>query len=112
MVVDSRDDLCQVLTDLERLEPTGEANRPPRLLLRGVEVLSTRDVKGHLKLDLRFDDRTLSGFAPEMGAEAAALLGQQIDIVGHFKRDHWRGGDLPEVLVLGYTPAQFTASDV
>ena len=101
--LDPRDDLVQVLHDLERLEPTGEANPAPRILLPGVEVLSTREIKGHLKLDLRLGKRQLSGFGPEMGDLAATLAGTRIDAIGHLKRDHWRGGDVPEVLLLGHT---------
>jgi single-stranded-DNA-specific exonuclease len=97
--LDERDDLAAVLVDLERLEPCGHGNPAPRLFIGDVQVLEARDVKGHLKLDLRWDGRRLGAFAPEQGAKAAAVVGSGVDLLGRLKRDHWRGGDLPEILV-------------
>ncbi|MBM4375410.1 MAG: single-stranded-DNA-specific exonuclease RecJ [Deltaproteobacteria bacterium] len=97
--LDERDELARVLRDLERLEPCGHQNPAPLLYIPAVEVLSARDLKGHLKLELRVRGERLSGFAPERGSDGAGLVGRSMAIAGRLKRDHFRGGPLPEVLV-------------
>lgn len=100
--LDRRDDLRDVLRDLERLEPTGQGNPAPRILVRDVLVRSAREVKGHLKLELGFAGQTLSGFAPRMGDQSARMAGARLNLTVQVKRDHWRGGEWPELLVLAY----------
>jgi single-stranded-DNA-specific exonuclease len=97
--LDERDDLRQVLADLDRLEPCGEANPAPRLLIADAKIGSAREIKGHLKLNLELKGQQLGGFAPERGAMADALPGKQLDLVARLKHDHWRGGDAMELLV-------------
>jgi single-stranded-DNA-specific exonuclease len=96
--LDPRDDLAQVLTDLERLEPCGEANPPPRLLIENVSIVDAREIKEHLKLDLELRGQRLSAFAPDMGPRLDSLP-PTATLVGRLKRDHYRGGALPEILV-------------
>ena len=50
--LDSRDDVMALLADLERLEPCGEQNPAPRLLIDRAQVLSAREIKGHLKIEM------------------------------------------------------------
>ena len=88
-----------MLSDLERLEPCGHANPAPLLYILGAEVLSARDLKGHLKLEVRVRGERLSAFAPERGSEAGHVVGRTFDIAGRLKRDHFRGGAQPEILV-------------
>ncbi len=97
--LDHRDDLEQLLHDLEQLEPCGEANPAPRLLISDLVVRSTKDLKGHLKLELDFAGQPLSGFAPDLGAAPHPQRGQRIAVVARLKRDHWRGGQQPELLI-------------
>ena len=97
--LDQRDDLMAVLTDLERLEPCGQANAAPKLLMRGLEVASAREIKGHLKLEVLLRGQRLSAFGPSLGELAGSVAGTRIDIVGRLKRDHWRGGRMPEVFI-------------
>ncbi len=97
--LDERDALSRVLSDLERLEPCGHANPAPLLYIPGAEVLSARDLKGHLKLEVRVRGERLSAFAPERGSEAGHVVGRTFDIAGRLKRDHFRGGAQPEILV-------------
>ncbi|MCA9624818.1 MAG: single-stranded-DNA-specific exonuclease RecJ, partial [Myxococcales bacterium] len=94
-------DLRAVLADLEKLEPTGEANPAPRVLFEDLEVLEVRTIKGHLKLDLRLRGEVVSAFGPDLGERAASLSpGDRVTLVGKLKRDHFRGGDLPEILIM------------
>lgn len=97
--LDERDGLAEVLADLERLEPCGHRNPAPILYVPDAEVLSARDLKGHLKLELRVRGERLSGFAPERGADVVGLVGRKLDLACRMKRDHFRGGALPELLV-------------
>ena len=103
--LDPRDDLAAVLTDLERLEPCGERNRAPKLLFGQVRVTDARVVgQEHLKLSLDVAGKRLSAFAPRMVDLRDQVRGQAVTLVGRLKRDHWRGGRLPEVLVEAMTP--------
>jgi hypothetical protein len=43
-------------------------------------------------------DRRVSAFAPQMASEEPPV-GVRIDVVGRLRRDHWRGGEVPEILV-------------
>jgi len=97
--LDERDDLAQVLHDLERLEPCGHQNPPPLLYVPDVHVLSVRDLKGHAKLELRLRGERVSGFAPERAVEAQAIVGKTLALAGRLRRDHFRGGNQPELLV-------------
>ena len=93
------DDLHDVLSDLLRLEPCGEANPRPELALLA-KVVSAREVRGgHLKLELEVEGgRRLSGFAAQQGALAQSLSGL-VRVVGSLGPDRWRGGDAVEVRV-------------
>ena len=93
-----------VLSDLERLEPCGEANPAPRILFSGVRIVETREIKGHLKVELEIGQERISGFGPEMGARVDELDGAQVDVIGRLKRDHFRGGEVPELLLMYVGP--------
>jgi single-stranded-DNA-specific exonuclease len=95
--LDDRDDPAAVARDLLRLEPCGEANRAPRLLLAGARVTSAKNLKGHLKLEVSWSRRTLTAFGFELGPLADGLGGRRADLLGHLRFDTWRGGDAVEL---------------
>lgn len=98
VTLDPRDDVEHVLTDLEKLEPCGEANRAPKLLIDDVEIVQASPVKEHLKLEVVLRGQRLRGFGPDLGPLAATLRGN-VKLVGRLKRDHWSGSGKPELLV-------------
>jgi len=97
--LDERDDLMQVLGDLERLEPCGKDNPAPKLLIEDVEVAGTRRIQQHLKLDLRLRGQRLSAFGPNLAEIEPAVADQCSAIVGRLKRDWFHGGNSAEVLL-------------
>jgi single-stranded-DNA-specific exonuclease len=97
--LDDRDDPAAVARDMLRIEPCGEANRAPRLLLQNARVNSAKNLKGHLKLDLAWERRQLSGFGFDQGPLAEQLAGRRVDVVGQLRFDTWRGGDAVEMRV-------------
>ncbi len=99
--LDDRDDPTAVARDLHRLEPCGEGNRAPRLLVHDARVLSARNLKGHLRVELALPAArgALGGFGFEMGDRAAGLAGSRVDVVGLLRADTWRGGDAVELRV-------------
>ncbi len=103
MRLDDRDDPTAVARDLHRLEPCGEGNRAPRLLVSDVRVLSARNLKGHLRVELALPGgahpRALGGFGFEMGERARSLNGARVDVVGLLRADTWRGGEAVELRV-------------
>jgi single-stranded-DNA-specific exonuclease len=95
--LDVLDDPAGVLADLDRLEPCGEGNPRPRLLVRG-RVSSARAVKnGHLKLTLDLGrDRRLGCFAIDEGARAPQLVGD-VTLVGDLRHNTFPGADPVEL---------------
>jgi single-stranded-DNA-specific exonuclease len=99
VALDPRDDLQQVVADLERLEPCGHGNPTPLIVLSDVAVRSVRELQGHLRLDLALGGRAIGAFAPNRGADGPGLSGSRLEVVGKLRRDHFRGGDAVELLV-------------
>lgn len=97
--LDDRDDPAAVVADLAKLEPCGESNPAPLLLLRDAKVRSSRDVKGHLKLELGLASRVLPAFAFQLGDRAGELRGARVDVLGRLRWDTYRGGGAVEVRV-------------
>jgi single-stranded-DNA-specific exonuclease len=97
--LDDRDDPTAVASDLERLEPCGEANRPPMLLIRSVPLVSARNLKGHLKIELSMGGRIVGGFGFELGELAPVVAGRRVDVIGKLRRDAYRGGDAVEIRI-------------
>lgn len=104
--LDPRDDLADVLVDLERLEPFGEGNPAPRLLLESTQVRSARNLKGHLKLELAYGGTSFSAVYFGRGHHAEQIVGQHFAFAGVIRRNTYAGGveihiqrafpDLPE----------------
>lgn len=90
--LDPADDPVKVQQDFDRLEPFGEANPSPLLLVGGAVVEGARDLKGHLKLDLVIGDRRMSGIAFSMGHLITGLSGSRVDLVATLRKDTYRGG--------------------
>jgi single-stranded-DNA-specific exonuclease len=90
--LDARDDLSDVLADLERLEPFGEGNPAPRLVLEQVVVRSARNLKGHLKLEVSHGGTTLSAVYFGRGHHAESLPGRSLTLVGSLRRNTFVGG--------------------
>ena len=99
--LDDRDDPTAVARDLHRLEPCGEGNRAPRLLVHDARVLSARNLKGHLRVELALRPRAArsAASASSWASRAAGLAGARVDVVGLLRADTWRGGDAVELRV-------------
>jgi len=93
------DELFRVVQDIERLEPCGQGNPAPRLIVEG-DVFESRELKGgHLRLELSLAGRTrVSCFGIGMGARAAEFSGRAV-VLGDLRRDTYRGGDAVEILL-------------
>lgn len=90
--LDPRDDPRAVLADLLRLEPCGEGNPAPKLLVRGALVRSAKNLKGHLKLELGFGAHTFSAIAFSRGELAERIAGTRRDLVGTLRANTFQGG--------------------
>jgi len=106
--LDERDDPSALVDDLQHLEPCGEGNPAPRLLIKGARVRSAKNLKGHLKLDLTFGRHAVSAFGLELGDRVegigracamAGSVGVRVDVVGILRRDLWKGGRAVEIRV-------------
>jgi single-stranded-DNA-specific exonuclease len=100
--LDPRDELEDVLPDLERFEPFGEGNPAPRLVVDGAVVRSARNLKGHLKLAINYGGASLSAIYFGRGHHAEALPGRSLTLVGSLRRNTFVGG--VEIHVVRSTP--------
>ena len=97
--LDDRDEPAVVARDLERLEPCGQGNRAPRVLIRSAPVRSARTIKGHLKLEVSLKRHVIGAFGFELGSLSTGLAGSRVDIVGRLRRDTFRGGGAVELRI-------------
>ena len=95
----SDDDPFRVATDIEQLEPCGQSNPAPRLIVEA-RVEEAREVRGgHLKLELSLPNgRRLRGFGVGMG-ELAPTLSGAVTLLGELRRDSYMGGNAVEIKV-------------
>jgi len=98
--LDGRDDASAVVRDLAKLEPCGEKNPAPRLLVQGAKLRSVRNLKGHLKMTVRHGNTTIGAIAFQQGALADSMReGDLVQLIGRLRRDHYRGGEAVEMHV-------------
>jgi len=97
--LDPRDDPRAVLLDMERLEPCGEGNPQPSLVIQRVEVVSSRIMKSeHLRLVVRHAGRFLDAFGYGL-ASKEPVRGAVIDLHGRLRRDAYRGRGAVEMRI-------------
>jgi len=70
------------------------------LYLSQVHVASARDLKGHLKLDLAFGNRSLSAIAFSQGGRAPEVTGTRRDLIGTLRPSSYTGVELTVSQVL------------
>jgi single-stranded-DNA-specific exonuclease len=92
------DEPARVVSDIERLEPWGQGNPAPRVVVQG-RVGAAREVRGgHLQLRLLVGNSELGCFGVGMGGLAASLAGD-VAVVGDLRRDSYRGGTAVELFL-------------
>ncbi len=101
--LDPRDEPTAVLRDLERLEPFGAENPTPALYMAGAEVRAARNLKGHLKLAVAVEGRSIDAVAFQRGELTERVLGQRVDLVGFVRRNTFAGGAEVHVQKIGLT---------
>jgi single-stranded-DNA-specific exonuclease len=86
-------------SDLQRLEPLGEANSEPVFYLPDARVESSGIVgRGHLKLTLRAGGGRLSAFGVDMG-DRVPEPGRSVAVLGVLRPDTWNGGEQVELRI-------------
>lgn len=97
--LDPDDDVCKVAEQMALLEPFGQDNPAPKLVITG-DVVSARSVRGgHLKLAMDLGVRgTIRAFAPKMG-DRAPEVGARLRVIGTLRPDSWLGAGAVEILV-------------
>jgi single-stranded-DNA-specific exonuclease len=89
-------------SDLQRLEPLGEANREPVFYLPEAKVESSGVVgRGHLKLKLAAGGGSLAAFGFEMGGRMPEA-GRSISALGVLRPDTWHGGEHVELRLVDF----------
>jgi len=95
----------ELLEELERLAPHGEANPPARFLTRNVEICGRPEIVGkerkHLVLHVREGERTFRAFGPNLGSRRGELrqAGQRFDITYELKFDSYRDPGAIELMI-------------
>jgi single-stranded-DNA-specific exonuclease len=89
-------------SDLQRLEPLGEANTEPVFFLPQARVESSGVVgRGHLKLKLSAGGGHLSAFGLDMG-DRMPEAGSSIAALGALRPDTWHGGEHVELRLVDF----------
>jgi single-stranded-DNA-specific exonuclease len=90
---------------LEALEPTGQAQPAPRVILRATTVVDSRVVgTGHLSLKFRVGARMVRGFVRDgVARRARGELGEggTLDVQGILRADTWMGNGAVQIDVSG-----------
>lgn len=89
--LDPRDEPRDVVRDLLLLEPCGEGNPAPRMRLPRAFLAGARDLKGHLKLEIDYGGRRLSGIAFSEGHRVGELAGAVRDLIGTLRPSAYSG---------------------
>ncbi len=105
VVIDGNTIALPTASDLWALEPLGERNPEPQVLLRQAVVERARTVgEGHLKLTLRVGRQVVSAFGYELAAQMPTP-GQRIDAIGTLRPDHWAGENQVELRMIAWEAA-------
>lgn len=91
-----------LVRDLSALEPTGEANPEPRVVLRSTRIADARAVaESHVRLSLQVGRRTVPCFVRDGVSRRERgeipLVGARVDVIGAIRPDPWNG---PEAVQL------------
>jgi single-stranded-DNA-specific exonuclease len=103
----------ELIDHIARLAPFGAANPEPRFVFPGVRVLHAEAVgTSHLRCTLAdpLDNTRLRAIAfraagTPLGQFLAETRGVAIHLVGHLRRDSWRGGDAVQLAIDDAAPA-------
>lgn len=81
-----------VTRDLDRVEPFGPQNPPPRFSISAEACSPQARRGGHLRVDLELESGIrVAGFAPNCPHKPSAVKGP-VTAIGRFHWDQWRGG--------------------
>jgi len=92
ITLDPRDDPADVLQDLDKLEPFGEGNPAPKLLVPNTLIRSARNLKGHLKLDMVYEGSAIGGIYFSMGEALEKAVGTTVDVIASLRPNTYLGG--------------------
>lgn len=100
----------ELMRHLDRLEPFGERNEPPRFLSRDLRLAQSPRIVGadgtHMILQLRRGDRVLKGMAFKMAhREGELAMGQPLDVVFSPRWNTFRGQTNLEILIHDFRSA-------
>ena len=94
--VDLKDLKIEVVNELKRLEPFGEANKMPNFIIKNLKIDAIRTLTEgkHLKLSLRDENFKIDAIGFNLGELANEYkLGEKVDIVGNLEINSYNGVD-------------------
>ncbi|MDE5830815.1 MAG: single-stranded-DNA-specific exonuclease RecJ, partial [Clostridia bacterium] len=100
MEVSLREISLDVVKELKKLEPFGEANEMPLFLIRNLKIESIRAITEgqHLKLRLKDENFELDAIGFHLGEYADSYkLGDKVDIVGNLDINSYNGMESVQV---------------
>lgn len=96
MEVHLRDLKIEVIKELKKLEPFGEANKMPNFIIKDLKIDSIRTLTEgkHLKMSLRDENFKIDAIGFNLGELANEYkLGEKVDIVGNLEINSYNGVD-------------------
>ena len=94
--VDLKDLKIEVVNELKKLEPFGEANKMPNFIIKNLKIDAIRTLTEgkHLKLSLRDENFKIDAIGFNLGELANEYkLGEKVDIVGNLEINSYNGVD-------------------
>lgn len=98
--VDLKNITCDIVRQLDLLEPFGEANRRPVFACRNLKIDSIRALSDgkHLKLTLKDASTTISAIGFNLGyLSREYMLGDKVDVVGTLEINSFNGKDSVQI---------------
>ena len=98
-----------LVRDLNALEPTGEANPEPRVVLRSTRIADARAVaESHVRLSLQVGRRTVPCFVRDGVSRRERgeipLVGARVDVIGAIRPDPWNGPEAVQLELVTIRP--------
>ncbi len=95
----------EFVNKLQLLQPFGEGNPEPLFMLHRQELQNMKNVKGHLKFQLKSNThRPISGIGFFQAQQLEEIRGNKVDIVFKLKQSFFKGICRNEIQAVNITP--------
>ncbi len=106
----------EAVDQLASLEPFGNGNPTPRVVVQGLTVREARTLgkeNNHLKLSLEQDGQVIEAIGFGMGEDSAKLApGMRIDLIGELSVNEWKGSRRVQLVFQDWRSGELRLNDL